>query len=404
MNTILLATLIITALIVALSLLVQQVRRLLLPSHLVSIMVNQSRTVPAQAGRKLLEALDAENIHLPSACAGVGTCGLCKVKVKSGGGSLLPTERAKLSNTECEAGMRLACQLSVRNDLEITVPDDVFSAQQWTCTVISSKYLSPLIKELVLELPAGSTLNFTAGSYVQVTTPPFVCDFKNIQVDEAYRQQWADMNLAALSVTSDVPVTRAYSIANQNENRKQVVLLIRLALPPGHSDLPPGKVSSRLFSLNVSDQIAVSGPFGDFAVQNQGRPIVLIGGGVGMAPLRAIIHQQLRENTGQDISFYYGARSLTDLFYKEEFDQLVQEHTNFEWTVALSEPATSDQWLGETGFIHEVVQHQFIESNPIAEECDYYLCGPPLMLKAVINMLQKNGIDETRIYSDNFET
>ncbi len=403
MNTILLTTIIITTLVVLLSLLVQQIRRALLPDRVVSILVNHSRELPAHAGSKLLDALASENILLPSGCAGAGTCGLCKVTVSAGGGSVLATERGRLSDTECERGVRLACQLTVRDNLEITVAEEVFTAQHWNCTVTSSRYLSPLIKEITLELPADAEFHFDAGAYVQVTTPPFACKFSDFHVDDRYREQWQQMNLSRLSVQSKVAETRAYSIANDTQDKRHIVLLIRLALPPQSTDLPPGKVSSWLFSLQNNDQVEISGPFGDFTVHDHHRPMVLIGGGVGMAPLRAIIHQQIRDNTSQDIRFYYGARSLTDLFFQQEFDRLAQSNKHFTWTVALSEPAPNDQWSGERGFIHEIVRQQFIDGNPHADQYDYYLCGPPMMLKAAIAMLKQAGIDDAHIYSDNFE-
>lgn len=404
MNSVLLATLVFTGLVLSLSLLVLMARALLLKQRSVGIKINQNHTIQALTGEKLLDQLLDANIAIPSGCAGAGTCGLCKVIVTQGGGSVLPTELPLLSAAEKENGTRLACQVAVREDLSITLPNNVLNAHNLECTVHSTRNLSPLIKQITLSVPDDSSFDFNPGAYITATAPPFAINFTDLAVDEQFTDSWQHLALDKLSVSSNAPVTRAYSIASIPSDNGQIVLLIRLALPPpGHlEDWPPGKVSSWLFSLHPGDSVSVSGPFGDFGLRNNERDIVLIGGGVGMAPLRAMLHAQIVANANRKIYYFYGARSLEDLIFNDEMHDLVKHHHHFEWTAVLSEPKNNDNWDGPIGFVHDVVREQFMPHHHDIKNCDYYLCGPPLMLQAVTAMLSASGIAEHQINVDDF--
>lgn len=399
-----LPTLVFTGIIASLSALVLLLRNSLLPQKPVSIFVENEKTLDSITGDKLLPALQRAGFAVPSVCAGAGTCGLCKVQVLNGVSKPLPTEVALLSPAEIKDGVRLSCQLTLSNDLSIKLPDSLSSAGRWTCSVMSNRNLSPLIKELVLQLPKDNTFSFTAGEYVQVTAPPYQRALSNITIDPPFETDWQALSVEHLIAATDDPVSRAYSVANLPSDKDKIVLLIRLALPPPDhlGDWPPGIVSSWLFSLTAGDKVEISGPFGDFKARDSEKDIVLIGGGVGMAPLRAIAHDQLSRGSTAKIQFYYGARSLKDLFYQEEFDQLASDYNNFDWTVALSEPEAVDQWNGDIGFIHQTVQREHIQKHPTPERCEYYLCGPPLMLQATTSMLQKAGISDENIFADSF--
>jgi len=404
MSAILLATILFTGLIILLAASVLILRSWLLPQHPVTIEIEDEQSLSALSGGKLLETLQEAGFAIPSACAGAGTCGLCKVTVKKGGGEILPTEKASLSATECDAGVRLACQLTINNDLAIAVDQKALAAEQWICHVKSTRNLSPLIKEIVLQLPSDNAFTFVAGEFVQVTAPPYQCVLADTPIDGPYQAQWKTLGVNKLAVNTTQPVTRAYSLANTPADDNTIVLLIRLALPPPDHlyDWPPGIVSSWLFNLNAGDEVEVTGTFGNFGVRDNDRDIVLIGGGVGMAPLRAIAHPQLQAQGTRNIHYYYGARSLSDLFYSDELDQLAAKHANFNWTVALSEPAADDEWPGPIGFIHQIVQETHINKHSKIHQCDYYLCGPPLMLQATVEMLTRAGIATDQIFADDF--
>lgn len=404
MTEILLATVFFTLVVLMLSLVVICAQSLLLPSRHVSVVVNRQRTLKAQTGQKLLDILRDADIPVPSTCAGVGTCGLCRVIVQEGGGTLLATEDARLTKREKREGTRLACQVTVRDDTEVEVPDYLMGVGEFECTVVEAKLLSPLIRRVVLALPHDLEFKFRAGAYVQVTAPAYHLALRDIAVPDAYRDVWKAFGVNEFESRSSKPVTRAYSIATTPAESGQIVLLVRLALPPpGHADAPVGVVSSYLFGLEPGDKVAVSGPYGTFAAQPGAREMVFIGGGVGMAPLRAIIFDQLaNRTTGRRMSFWYGARSRIDLFHEHEFEQLAAENENFSWTVALSDPAPGDDWEGATGFVHSVVYEQYLKTHPAPEDCEYYLCGPPLMIQAVLSMLEECGVDDDSIFFDDF--
>jgi Na+-transporting NADH:ubiquinone oxidoreductase subunit F len=393
-----------SALLVGLAAMLYAVRGAILPTHPVTITVNGVREVAAKANFKLLDILNAAGIAVPSGCAGAGTCGLCRVSDVTHCGSPLPTEKARLTPTEVREGVRLACQIVVRSDLSVKVPEEVLGVTNMTCTVASTKSVTPLIKEITLTLPRDTAFNFRAGSFVQVTAPAYNLSYRDIVIDEGQRAAWDKLGLSKLSAGASAPVNRAYSVANRPEDEGRVVLNVRLATPPPAAPgAPPGIVSSWLFGLRKGDRVAIAGPYGHFGAQESDKEMVFIGGGVGMAPLRAIIFDQLdRLGTPRAISFWYGARSQTELFYAEEFDALAARHDNFRWVPALSEPAEGDAWRGETGFIHEVVYRAHLHDHPAPEDCEYYLCGPPLMIDAVHAVLAECGVETASIHSDDF--
>ncbi len=404
MTEILLGSALLTAIVVALTLAVLGARRVLMPSRPVAITINGRENIAARTGERLLAALGNGGILIPSACAGAGTCGLCRVMVTEGGGATLPTEAAKLTRAELRSGLRLACQVTLRNDIAIELPDDLIGAERLTCTVHSARFLTPFIRELVLQLPKGPRPALPAGSFFQITAPPYRLAFADLAVPSEHERAWGPVR--PLVAASGHPETRAYSISNRREDTEaeRLVFNIRLALPPPQlADAPPGKVSSYLFGVQPGDSLDVSGPFGSFRAKESGREMVFIGGGVGMAPLRAIILDQLeRAETDRKMSFWYGARNRGEIFYAEEFDALAADHPNFRWTVALSDPRPEDNWSGATGFIHNVVEDRFLKRHPAPEACEYYLCGPPLMIKAVLASLADAGVDENSIFNDDF--
>ncbi len=404
MTEILLGAVIIVALIVALTLALLATRRKLVPAEALTVTVNETMPIEAARGDRLLGVLHGAGIGIPAACGGSGTCGLCRVTVEGeGAGEPQATEKGILSAAERKAHVRLACQTALRGSCTVTVPQAFLGATGFTCRVVSNRQLAPLIRELVLELPEGQPFDFQAGGFMQLTAPPYELDFRDMAVDEAFRETWRLADWPDMRSVSDTSVTRAYSIANRPEDAGRAVFNIRLAVPPAgrETDIPPGIVSSWLFSLKPGDRVEASGPFGDFHVQPTQREMVFIGGGVGMAPLRAMIHEQIGLGTERKMHYFYGARSAADLFYVEEFDAIAKAHPNFRWTPALSDPAPGDRWTGATGFIHDTVRST-LAGHPAPEECEYYLCGPPVMISAVLNTLAKLGVEPHMIYNDDF--
>lgn len=391
--------------VLVLTVVVMIAHSLLVAAEAVTVTVNGSDRIDATTGERLLAVLAGHDLQVPSPCGGAGTCGQCRVTVTAGGGEVLPTEAARLSRAEIRSGLRLACQVIVRSDAAVTVSDEILGARTWECTVSASRTVAPLIRELVLELPPGSEIEFRAGAFVQVDAPPYRRSFADFEIAPEHRQAWGRLRLAGLTAVSERTASRAYSVANTPATGTRcIVLLVRLALPPPSApEARPGVVSSYLFGLRVGDKVQVSGPFGHFGICESKREMVFIGGGVGMAPLRAMITDELENRRGaRRMSFWYGARSAVDLFYREEFDRLVAEHDNFHWTAALSDAAPDDAWSGPTGFIHTVVFERYLKDHPAPEECEYYLCGPPLMITAVLAMLEDVGVDPARIFNDDF--
>lgn len=407
MTEIALSVLFLTALVLALTLAVLAARRVMQPSLPVTVTVNGTRKLPGTTGQKLLPILTGAGIPVPSGCAGAGTCGLCRVTVTGGGGAPLPTETARLSRAEIRGGLRLACQVVVREALSVRLPDALLSAETLACPVVSTRMVAPLIREIVLAVPANADFRPRAGSFVQVAAPPYRLDFAAIEVAPEHEATWRDQGWRRLTGRSAAAVTRAYSLANRPQDEGRIVLNIRLAVPPpgAGAEVPPGIVSSWLFGLRPGDTVEVSGPFGDFGARDTGREMVLIGGGVGMAPLRAIVHDQLdRLGSPRRISYWFGARSGADAFYVDEFRDLERRHPNFRFTLALSDPAPGDETGHETGFIHDVAHRAYLRDHPAPWDCEYYLCGPPLMIQAVRRMLDGIGVEPDAIFFDDFGT
>ena len=400
-----LAVTLFVAIVMILTMVIVLVRSVLIPSGVVSVTINDTRKIDAPIGVKLLGALGDAGIHLPSACGGIGTCGLCRVDVLAGGGGPLPVEMARMPRRELAAGGRLACQVVLREDMDIRVPEEVLGVQQWRCTVRSNESVATFIKELVLDLPSGEAMAFRAGAFIQVTCPPCRTAFTDFNIAPRFRDAWEELGLWRLEVVSAEPQTRAYSMANYPDEKGIVILNVRIALPPpgAPESVPPGIVSSYLFNLKPGDEVTASGPYGHFFAGESKKEIIFIGGGAGMAPMRAHILDQLkRVGSKRKITFWYGARSRRELFYTKQFDRLQKEHENFEWFVALSEPQPDDRWKGHTGYIHQVLHDAYLKDHPDLEDCEYYVCGPPMMIQAVLKMLDSLGVESESILYDDF--
>lgn len=377
----------------------------LVASGHVDITVNGERHVEGAVGEKLLQALAEAKLFVSSACGGGGTCGQCRVKVLEGGGAILPTETSLITKREAAEHERLSCQVTIKNDMVIEVPEEVFGVKQWTCTVRSNHNVATFIKELVLELPAGETLDFKAGGYIQIECPPHTVSYKDYDIEPQFRDEWDRYDLWRYESKVKHGVSRAYSMANYPEENDIIMLNVRIATPPpkAPAHTPPGIMSSYIFNLKPGDKVTVSGPFGEFFAKDTDNEMIFIGGGAGMAPMRSHIFDQLqRLHSKRKISFWYGARSKREMFYVEDFDTLQAEHDNFAWHVALSDPQPEDDWTGYTGFIHQVLYEEYLKDHPAPEECEYYLCGPPMMNSAVINLLDSLGVEKEHIMLDEF--
>jgi Na+-transporting NADH:ubiquinone oxidoreductase subunit F len=373
----------------------------------VTITVNgdHEKVLCASAGGTLLGTLAANGIFIPSACGGKGTCGVCTVTVTSGGGSILPTELSHVSRGEAREGVRLSCQVKVKQDLAVELPPEVFSVKKWRCRVRSNHNVATFIKELVLELPAGETVPFRAGGYIQIEAPSGTVQYSAFDIEEEYREDWDKFNVWRYVSTVEEPLTRAYSMANYPEERGIIMLNVRVASPPPRAPegIPPGKMSSYIFSLKPGDEVTISGPFGEFFAKETGAEMMFIGGGAGMAPMRSHIFDQFRRlQTARKVSYWYGARSFREAFYTDDFDTIASEYGNFDWKLALSEPLPEDNWTGYTGFIHQVVLENYLKTHPAPEDIEYYLCGPPMMLKACMSMLDSLGVEPENILFDDF--
>ena len=395
-----------TAIILLLVVLILFARRRLVPRGKVKIVINDDpeNALTVETGQKLLAALAAEEIFVPSACGGGGTCGQCKLRILKGGGDVLPTERDSMTRKELREKVRLSCQVAVKRDMAIEIPPEIFAARQWQCTVRSNRNVATFIKELVLELPPGEEVDFKAGGYIQISCPPHKLSFRDFDIEEEYRDEWDRYKLWDLKSKAAEPVSRAYSMANYPEEKGVIILNVRIATPPSNSkNIPPGVMSSYIFNLKPGDTVTIAGPFGEFFPNESDAEMVYIGGGAGMAPLRSHIFDLLRRrHSKRRISFWYGARSIREVFYSDEFDQLQVENPNFTWHLALSEPQPEDNWHGPTGFIHQVLFDEYLSGHPNPEDCEYYLCGPPMMNAAVLNMLDNLGVERDNIYFDDF--
>ncbi|MEX1200623.1 MAG: NADH:ubiquinone reductase (Na(+)-transporting) subunit F [Methylophaga sp.] len=370
----------------------------------IEIVINDEKTIHTQAGGKLLGALANANLFVSSACGGGGTCAQCKVKIFEGGGSILPTEESHITKREAAEGDRLSCQVAVKQNMRIQVPEEVFGVKKWECTVRSNDNVATFIKELILELPEGEDVKFRAGGFIQIECPPHTVEYKNFSIGDEYRPDWDRFDLWRYKSVVKEDVVRAYSMANYPEEKGVILLNVRIASPPpNNDDVPPGIMSSYIFNLKAGDKVTISGPFGEFFAKDTDKEMVFIGGGAGMAPMRSHIFDQLgRIKTKRKITFWYGARSLREMFYSEDFDQLAAEHDNFTWHVALSDALPEDNWQGYTGFIHNVLYENYLKDHPAPEDCEYYMCGPPMMNAAVIKMLEDLGVERENIMLDDF--
>lgn len=394
-----------TGIVLLLVMVILVARSRLVSTGTVNILINGETTIQAPVGVRLLTALANARLFVPSACGGSGTCGQCRVRIFSGGGAILPTEESHITRREARQGERLSCQVMVKGDMKIQVPDEVFGVKKWQCTVRSNRNVATFIKELVLALPDDELIEFRAGGYIQVDCPPHKTGFRDFDIDDRFRDEWDRLNLWRFNSIVKETITRAYSMANYPLENDVIILNVRIALPPAglRSPVPPGKVSSYLFGLNPGDRLVVSGAYGDFFAKDTDAEMVFIGGGAGMAPMRSHIFDQLKRlRSKRKISFWYGARNRREIFYAEIFDRLQEEHGNFSWHVALSDPQPQDEWTGYEGFIHKVVHDNYLARHPAPEDCEYYLCGPPMMNAAVIRMLEDLGVERDNIMLDDF--
>jgi Na+-transporting NADH:ubiquinone oxidoreductase subunit F len=403
-TTILVGTGMFTAIIVALVLIILMARSRLVSTGNVSIEINGERTIEVPSGGKLLQTLADAELFLASACGGGGTCAQCRCIVRSGGGAMLPTEEGHFTRREAGEGWRLSCQTPVKQNLKIQVPEEVFGVRQWECTVESNDNVATFIKELVLRLPEGESVDFRAGGYVQLECPPHSVRYADFDIAEEYRGDWERFGFFNVESASKETTIRAYSMANYPEERGVVKFNIRIATPPpGSEGIPAGVMSSWVFNLKPGDKVNVYGPFGEFFARETDNEMIFIGGGAGMAPMRSHLFDQLKRlQSRRKISFWYGARSLREMFYVEDYDSLQAENENFRWHVALSDPQPEDNWEGLTGFIHNVLYENYLKDHPAPEDCEYYMCGPPMMNAAVINMLLDLGVERENIFLDDF--
>ncbi len=405
MQEVIYSVLVFTTLLLLLALTILWVRSRLVPQREVTIRVNDDRDIKVQSGGRLHGVLADAGIFVPSACGGGGTCGQCRVKVKRGGGELLPTETSLISKKEAAQGERLACQVVVTQDMEIQVAEDVFGVKKWECTVRSNDNVATFIKELVLQLPPGELIDFKAGGYIQIECPPHELDYSDFEIGEEYLADWIQLDLMKLHSKVTVPSTRAYSMASYPEEKDIIILNVRIATPPPQlqGKVPTGVMSSFIFNLKAGDKVMVSGPYGEFLARETQNEMIFIGGGAGMAPMRSHIFDQLKRiKTQRKISFWYGARSLREAFYQEEFDELADTHENFNWYLALSDPLPEDNWTGLVGFIHSVLYENYLKDHPAPEDCEYYLCGPPMMNAAITRLLEDLGVEKENVLFDDF--
>ncbi len=405
MLEIFLAVAVFTFIVVSLSAVILLARARLVETGPVRLVVNDDREFEVPAGLKLLGALARVGLFLPSGCGGKGTCGQCRVTVLEGGGPLLPTEESLIGPHEATQNVRLACQITLRENTRVRVPDQVFGVRKIECHVRSTRSLSTFIKEIVLELPPGEKIEFRAGGYIQVECPRYHAKFSDFDIAPEFREAWDRHDLWRFEAGTDSPTSRAYSMANYPEENDIVLLNIGIALPPPGSsdDVPPGVVSSYLFALKPGDVCTVAGPYGEFFAKDTDKEMVFIAGGTGMAPMRSHIFDQLKRiKTDRRMSFWFGVRSKRDIFYEEELQRLAEEHPNFTFHVALSEPREGDDWDGPVGFIHQVLHDEYLAHHQAPEDCEYYMCGPPLMISAVQKMLGDLGVPDENVMFDDF--
>jgi len=405
--TVLLAITVFTSVILLLVIVLNVLSNFLLPQGEVDIIINDdpSKSLKVQTGSTVLSALSSQNVYLPSACGGQGTCAQCKCQVVEGGGEILTTEKAYISRKDQKDHWRLGCQVKIRDNMKIKVPDEIFSIRKWDAVVKSNDNVATFIKELILQLPEDDPILFESGGYIQIDVPKYKdLDYKSFDIGDEYRDDWDKFDVWQYKAENPEPVFRAYSMANHPAEGNMIMLNIRIASPPpDNPNVPPGIASSYTFNLKAGDKVTVSGPYGEFYIKDTDREMVYIGGGAGMAPLRShIFHLLKTEKSKRKISFWYGARSVKEMFYDDEFKALAEEFDNFTYQVALSDPLPEDNWDGPTGFIHQVAHDMHLENHEDPTECEYYLCGPPMMISAVQKMLWDLGVEEEMIDYDDF--
>ena len=379
----------------------------LVQSGSVRIVINndEANALSTPAGSTLLSTLASRKLFVPSACGGGGTCAQCKVQVHEGGGDLLPTEEGHINRGQAKEHWRLACQVKVKQDMRIQVPDEVFSVKKWECQVLSNRGVATFIKEFRVQLPPGESIDYRSGGYIQIEIPPHDIDFKEFDVEPEYRGDWDKYDVWRYRSRTDETVERAYSMASYPAEGNVLMLNVRIATPPprGPEGIPPGKGSSFIYNQKPGDKVVISGPYGEFFLKDNRKEKVFIGGGAGMAPMRShLMHLFRTAETDLKVSFWYGARSLREAFYMEDFDAIQEDFPNFKWHLALSEPLPEDEWTGLTGFIHQVLLDEYLSKHPEPEECEYYMCGPPMMNVAVLKMLDDLGVDRENIFLDDF--
>ncbi|MBO4613940.1 MAG: NADH:ubiquinone reductase (Na(+)-transporting) subunit F [Bacteroidales bacterium] len=385
-------------------------KKKLTPQSKVKITINDKDTLEVDTGNSLMLTLKEHNIHLPSACGGGGSCGMCKCRVVQGGNGILPTETGFFTRKEQQNFWRLACQVKVRNDMKLVIPEDIMGIKKMECEVVSNRNVATFIKEFVVKLPEGETLNFKSGSYIQIDVPQVTVDYsKDIEVEDEFKEDWDKLGIWNLKMTNPEPTFRAYSMANHPAESNMVMLNIRIATPPWDRsagtfmNVNPGVCSSFIFSRKPGDKVMISGPYGEFHIKDTDREIMFIGGGAGMAPMRShIFHLFKTLKTTRKVSFWYGARSRREIFYENDFKQIEAEFPNFSFNIALSEPKPEDNWDGYVGFIHKVIEDNYLKNHQEPEEIEYYLCGPPMMTAAVTKMLDDYGVPPEMIAFDDF--
>ncbi|MEQ9410454.1 MAG: NADH:ubiquinone reductase (Na(+)-transporting) subunit F [Fuerstiella sp.] len=403
--TVILGVVMFTGVVAALVGMIVMARAKLVSTGDVSILINDQKEISVPAGGKLLGALADQGIFVSSACGGGGTCAQCKVNVLEGGGDILPTEKTHINKKAEREGCRLSCQVAVRQDMKIEVPEEVFETKKWRCKVRSNRNVATFIKELVLELPEGEDVGFKAGGYIQIEAPPHRLHYKDFDIDTEYHEDWDKFNVWDNESVVTEPVIRAYSMANYPGEKGIIMLNVRVASPPPRSPrgTPPGKMSSYIFNLKPGDEVTISGPYGEFFIKETPAEKIYIGGGAGMAPLRSHIFELFKNmHTDCKVSYWYGGRSVRELFYLDEFEELEKKHDNFKMHIALSDPLPEDNWTGLTGFIHQVLLDEYLSKHPAPEDCEYYICGPPIMLKCVQDMLSDLGVEPENIAFDDF--
>jgi len=400
-----LGVLLFTTIVLALVILIQAARNVLVPSGSVKVSVNEKKELDLPVGGKLLNNLADAGIFVSSACGGGGTCAQCKVKVLSGGGDILPTERSHFNRREVREGYRLSCQLPVKQPMVIEVPDEALETKRWNCRVRSNDNVATFIKELVLELPEGEEVDFKAGGYIQIEVPPHTVDYKNFEISDRFRGDWDKYDMWRYRSVVEEPVVRAYSMANYPGEKGLIMLNVRIASPPPRApdNVPPGKASSYIFDLKPGDEVTISGPYGEFFIKDTDTEMVYIGGGAGMAPLRSHIFELFkRRRSDRKVTYWYGGRSMRELFYVDDFRSIEQQFPNFQFQLALSEPLPEDSWKGYTGFIHQVLFDNYLKNHPAPEDVEYYICGPPMMNEAVFRLLDDLGVEKENIAFDDF--